>query len=153
MKMSKILSLILVLVMVTACFVACGKEESNTPNAGSSTGTESSNAGSESNSGSENKTDASAQLAGTYDITMWVSELDGVAALFQTGAHAPGVVEFHVGIGDDGGLAFEPRTAAKVTDGFQRTVLNMHFVRFRPQGQGDIRHAFIITRHYQDASR
>ena len=77
MKMSKILSLILVLVMVTACFVACGKEESNTPNAGSSTGTES-NAGKE-----ENKTNASAELAGTYDITMWVSEKEGVADQFK----------------------------------------------------------------------
>ena len=77
MKMSKILSLILVLVMVTACFVACGKDDTNTPNAGSSTGTES-NAGKE-----ENKTDASAQLAGTYDITMWVSEKEGVADQFK----------------------------------------------------------------------
>ena len=77
----------------------------------------------------------------------------GVAAFLQAGAHAPGIERAYVGISNDGGLAFEPRTAAKVTDGFQRTVLNMHFVRFRPQGQGDIRHASIITRHHPDASR
>ena len=56
MKMSKILSLILASIMVLASFAAC------TP------------AGDEVDTG---------ELAGTYDITMWVSEKDGVAALTQ----------------------------------------------------------------------
>ena len=59
MKMSKILSIILALVMIVACFAACTK-----PN-------------DEPNKGDENP------LAGTYDITMWVSEKDGVADQFK----------------------------------------------------------------------
>ena len=56
MKMSKILTLILVVAMVAACFVACGGETPDNPAEG---------------------------LEGTYNITMWVSEKDGVSAQFQ----------------------------------------------------------------------
>ena len=57
MKMSKILSLILVAVMLATALVAC-----TTPD--------------------DNK-DANADLAGTYNITMWVSEKEGVADQFK----------------------------------------------------------------------
>ena len=56
MKITKILSLVLAVVMMAACFVACGNND-DTPD--------------------------TADLVGTYDITMWVSEMDGIAALFQ----------------------------------------------------------------------
>ena len=58
MKMSKILSLVLAVLMLAACFVACDKknEEEKNPNA---------------------------DLAGTYNITMWVSEKEGVSKQFQ----------------------------------------------------------------------
>ena len=70
MKMSKILSLVLVALMTVACLAACATPEQPNENA---------------------------DLAGTYDIVMWVSELDGVAALFQTQIDAfeeanPGIV-------------------------------------------------------------
>ena len=74
MKMSKILSLILAVVMIASTLMACNKPETpETPDAGS------------------------ADLAGTYDITMWVSEMDGVAAQFQAQIDAfeaanPGIV-------------------------------------------------------------
>ena len=55
MKMSKILSLVLAVVMLAACFVACDKPEENN----------------------------NADLAGTYDITMWVSEKEGVSDQFK----------------------------------------------------------------------
>ena len=51
MKMSKILSLVLVVVMAVTCFAACQPKQS--------------------------------EFSGTYDITMWVSEKEGVAAQFQ----------------------------------------------------------------------
>ena len=56
MKMSKILSILLAVLMLAACFVACTPEEEENPNA---------------------------DLAGTYEITMWVSEKEGVAEQFQ----------------------------------------------------------------------
>ncbi len=70
MKMSKILSLVLAIVMVAACLVACAK-----PDDGPDT----------------------ADLAGTYDITMWVSEIEGVADQFKAQIDAfeaanPGIV-------------------------------------------------------------
>ena len=70
MKMSKILTLILAVVMVAACFVACGDDTPDNPAEG---------------------------LEGTYDITMWVSEKDGVADLFQSQIDAfeaanPGII-------------------------------------------------------------
>ncbi len=69
MKMSKILALLMVALMVVACFAACTTPENN-----------------------EN-----ADLAGTYDITMWVSEKEGVAELTQQQIDAfeakyPGIV-------------------------------------------------------------
>ena len=70
--MKKIIALLLVLVMALS-LVACGDtEESNAPA-------------------------ASAELAGTYDITMWVSEKEGVAELTKTQIDAfmqanPGIV-------------------------------------------------------------
>ena len=67
--MRKILSLILAALMMVACFVACDKEDA---------------------------VDTS-ELQGSYDITMWVSEMDGVAAQFQQQIDAfeaanPGIV-------------------------------------------------------------
>ena len=56
MKMSKILSLVLAVLMVVACFTACGTPDNP---------------------------DTNADLAGTYDITMWVSEKEGVADQFK----------------------------------------------------------------------
>ena len=58
MKMSKILSLVMALMMVVACLVACTPK---TPDTG----------------------DNGDDLSGTYDITLWVSEKEGVAELFQ----------------------------------------------------------------------
>ena len=68
MKMSKILTLILAVVMVAACFVGCGKPDN--PAEG---------------------------LEGTYNITMWVSEKEGVADQFQAQIDAfeakyPGII-------------------------------------------------------------
>ena len=60
--MSKILSLVLVIVMLAACFTACGTDPvETTPNGGNGT----------------------SPYAGTYDITMWVSEKEGVADQFR----------------------------------------------------------------------
>ena len=74
MKMSKILSLVLVLVMIFACLVSCKKPDDN-----------------KGNEGNENA------LAGTYNITMWVSEKEGVAEQFQAQIDAfeaanPGII-------------------------------------------------------------
>ena len=70
MKMSKILSIILAAVMIVACFAACkpvtppvGGEETTADKGGNQTETN--------------------PLAGTYDITMWVSEKEGVSDQFQ----------------------------------------------------------------------
>ena len=63
MKMTKILSLVLALVMLTACFAACGNKETPTTTAPQ---------GGEPN-----------PLAGEYNIVVWASEVEGVAALFQ----------------------------------------------------------------------
>ena len=72
MKMSKILSLALALLMVATCFIACvKKEEDNKPQGD--------------------------DLSGTYNITMWVSEMAGVADQFKEQIQAfmaanPGIV-------------------------------------------------------------
>ena len=58
MKMSKILSILLAVVMLAACFTACDLFNNEEP-------------------------EANADLAGTYDITMWVSEKEGVADQFK----------------------------------------------------------------------
>ena len=60
MKMSKILAVILAAIMLVACFAACDQ-------------------GGKNNGGNDDATD----LTGTYDITMWVSEKDGVADQFK----------------------------------------------------------------------
>ncbi len=70
MKMSKILSLVLVLVMLVSAFAGCKKKE---------------------------KDDENNDLAGTYNITMWVSEKEGVADQFKAQIDAfeaanPGIV-------------------------------------------------------------
>ena len=57
MKMSKILALVLAALMLVACFAACGPKTPDEPQG--------------------------EDLTGTYNITMWVSEKDGVAAQFQ----------------------------------------------------------------------
>ena len=73
--MCKILSLVLALVMLVSCFAACGKKPTGD------------------NQGENNNSD----LAGTYNITMWVSEKEGVADQFKQQIKAfmdanPGVV-------------------------------------------------------------
>ncbi len=78
MKMRKLLALILSAVMVLS-MAACVNAPVDTPDQG----------------GEQNN--PSADLAGTYDITMWVSEIAGVSDLFQTQIDAfeeanPGIV-------------------------------------------------------------
>ena len=73
MKIRKILSVVLAALMVVACFAGCGEEKK--PDAG----------------------DTGVDLTGTYDIKLWVSEIDGVAALFEKQIDAfekanPGIV-------------------------------------------------------------
>ena len=96
MKLRRILSLVLALVLV-ASLAAC----SSTPATSAVDGTTAPNQESQ---GSNTETtapaqsgDASAQLAGTYDVTLWVSEKEGVAELTQQQIDAfeaanPGIV-------------------------------------------------------------
>ena len=75
--MKKIIALLLALVMVMG-MVACGNNDApavtpNTPDAPEASGDKAPEAG---------NTDAN-PLAGTYDITMWVSEMEGVAEMTQ----------------------------------------------------------------------
>ena len=60
--MKKIIALVLVLVMALGIVACAPATENPTPTTGGTTGTD---------------------LSGTYDITMWVSEIDGVAAMTQ----------------------------------------------------------------------
>ena len=60
--MKKIIALVLVLVMALGIVACAPATETPTPTTGGTTGTD---------------------LSGTYDITMWVSEIDGVAAMTQ----------------------------------------------------------------------
>ena len=76
MKMSKILSLLLVVVMLVACFAACDTTKQPVE---------------------EPEKNPNADLAGTYKITMWVSEKEGVADQFKSQIAAfmaanPGIV-------------------------------------------------------------
>ncbi len=80
MKMKRILSLVLVLVMIVSAFVAC----TNTPD----------NNDDDKTPGGEN---TGTDLKGTYEITMWVSEKEGVAKQFKDHIDAfmkdnPGIV-------------------------------------------------------------
>ncbi|MBR3704781.1 MAG: extracellular solute-binding protein, partial [Oscillospiraceae bacterium] len=86
--MKKIIALLLSLTMAMA-LVACGGN-----NAGNNAGNNGGNNGGNTDGGNQQ---ASADLAGTYDITMWVSELSGVAELTQQQIDAfeaanPGIV-------------------------------------------------------------
>ena len=74
MKMTKILSLVLAVIMLASCFVACGPQETQKPeDTTKPSGTQP--------SGTQPITPENNPLAGTYDITMWVSELPGIAEL------------------------------------------------------------------------
>ena len=64
MKMRKILSLVLALLMIVSVLAACGNNNGNETE--------------------KPEGNANADLAGTYDITMWVSEKEGVADQFKT---------------------------------------------------------------------
>ena len=82
--MKKFMALLLALVM-TMGMVACGGNSNNGGNVSGNNGNDSGN------------NTPSNDLAGTYDITMWVSELDGVVALTQQQIDAfeaanPGIV-------------------------------------------------------------
>ena len=64
MKMRKIMTLVLAVAMIVTCFAACGgNTTTNTPAAGTNA--------------------ADVDLTGTYKITMWVSEKEGVADQFK----------------------------------------------------------------------
>ena len=81
--MKKILSLILALAMVLCLFAACGGNGDTNSTQGNTQGTE----------GGQQEAD----LSGTYEITMWVSEKEGVAELTQQQIDAfelayPGIV-------------------------------------------------------------
>ena len=88
--MSKIIALILVVVMMFTCLVACKPNNNNNEN-------NNNNNNNNNNPPAGDDTPAPNPLAGTYDITFWVSEIDGVAALFQSQIDAfeaanPGIV-------------------------------------------------------------
>ena len=92
MKMSKILSLLLALLMVVACFVACNPAANN----GDGDETKAPNSGDEGNKQPTVEEIVEA-YKGTYDISIWVSELAGVAELTQQQIDAfekkyPGIV-------------------------------------------------------------
>ena len=73
MKMRKLLALVLALLMVVSVLAACGNNNNNNEtngDGGANNGTNKPDAGTNGN--------ASADLSGTYDITMWVSEKEGV---------------------------------------------------------------------------
>ena len=70
--MRKILALVLALLMCVSVLAACGNN--NTTDESGTNKPDSTN-----NSNNNNETNAADELAGTYDITMWVSEKEGVA--------------------------------------------------------------------------
>ena len=89
--MKKLIALLLALVMVLS-LAACGGP-ANQPTDPKPTDAKPTDA----NPTDPKPTEAQNELAGTYDITMWVSEIDGVAALFQEQIKAfekanPGIV-------------------------------------------------------------
>jgi len=93
--MKKIIALLLALVLCVG-LVACGN--SNQPAGNTNQPSQPSQPSGNQPSGSQQPSgDAANQLAGTYDITMWVSELAGVSDLFQKQIDAfeaanPGIV-------------------------------------------------------------
>lgn len=89
MKMTKILSLVLAIVMLASCFVACGggtsatqatdptqKPADSKPTGSQPTGSQP--------TGSEPVDPGTNPLAGTYEVSMWVSEMEGVSDLFKS---------------------------------------------------------------------
>ena len=90
--MKKIIALLLALVMALS-LVACGNDA---PAADPTTGNNNENPTAAPTQGNSGESDEN-PLAGTYDITMWVSEMDGVAELTQQQIDAfeaanPGIV-------------------------------------------------------------
>ena len=80
MKMRKILALVLALLMMVSVLAACdnnNSDESDTKKPDSTTADDK-------NDSTNKDTSAVSELAGTYDITMWVSEKEGVADQFKT---------------------------------------------------------------------
>ena len=76
--MKKLIALLLALVMVIG-LVACGNNEPAVdPNQGEQQGNNNQPEG-----GEQGEQSGAGELAGTYDITMWVSEMDGVAEMTQ----------------------------------------------------------------------
>jgi arabinogalactan oligomer/maltooligosaccharide transport system substrate-binding protein len=78
MKMSKILALILALLMVVSMFAACGNNTTD-----ETKGNDETTDKTDDNKGTEKPAGTTNELAGTYDITMWVSEKEGVAEQFK----------------------------------------------------------------------
>ena len=89
--MKKLFALLLALVMVLSLFAGCKDDTTVEPTDGTQgdvTPTTENN---------EKPDEGNNELAGTYDITMWVSEMDGVAGQFETQIDAfeaanPGIV-------------------------------------------------------------
>ena len=87
MKMSKILALILALVMVVSCFAACGGNQGGGNQGG----------GNQGGTGDGGNGDGTNPLAGTYDITVWASDIPGVTDQFAAQIEAfeaanPGII-------------------------------------------------------------
>ena len=78
MKMSKILALILALLMVVSMFAACSNNTTD-----ETKGNDETTDKTDDNKGTEKPAGTTNELAGTYDITMWVSEKEGVADQFK----------------------------------------------------------------------
>lgn len=93
MKMSKILALILALVMVVSCFAACGGGNQGGGNQGGGN----QGGGNQGGTGDGGNGDGTNPLAGTYDITVWASDIPGVTDQFAAQIEAfeaanPGII-------------------------------------------------------------
>ena len=100
MKMSKILALLLASLLIVACFASCTLVPS-TPDNNESESEEGNESGDKEDESNENQQpsvdDIVAAYKGTYDVSIWVSELTGVAELTQQQIDAfeakyPGIV-------------------------------------------------------------